>query len=66
MLIIFQICNKAIRDEVTSHHYLPNKRFDEASNILTRNIIFQSNKTNTEYIVVTSWTIYAHYIETID
>lgn len=60
------ICDKAIRDEGTSHHYLPYKKLVSASNVLTKNIISQSSKANIEYMVGTSWTIDTPYRETID
>ena len=59
------ICERAIRDEGTSHHYLPDEKYAYASNELTADLIEAIERKNIPYIKGTSWTTDAVYRETI-
>jgi len=59
------VCDKAIRDEGTSHHYIKPSKYAYASKNLTGKIKEILNKNNRKYIVGTSWTIDAPYRETV-
>jgi len=59
------VCEKAIRDEGTSHHYLKHSKYAYASKKITKDII-NSLKTNKQkYFIGKSWTIDAPYRETV-
>lgn len=59
------VCDRAIRDEGTSHHYLKYSKYSYASKKIT-NIIKESlKKFKHQYFLGTSWTIDAPYRETI-
>lgn len=60
------VCDKAVRDEGTSYHYLPPKRYSHASSELTLAIQKELKKQNIPYFTGTSWTTDAPYRETID
>ncbi len=59
------VCEKAIRDEGTSYHYLKPSKHAYASPIMTNKIKESLEKFQQEYFVGTSWTIDAPYRETI-
>jgi uridine phosphorylase len=59
------ICEKAIRDEGTSHHYLKGSKYSYASKKTTQKIKKAFDKHNQKYFVGTSWTIDAPYRETV-
>ena len=59
------ICEKAIRDEGTSYHYLKPSKYAYASKEMTNKIKKSFNKLKQKYFVGTSWTIDAPYRETI-
>jgi len=59
------VCEKAIRDEGTSYHYLKPSKYAYASKVLTEKIKKFLNTSGQKYIVGTSWTIDAPYRETI-
>lgn len=59
------ICNKAIRDEGTSHHYLKNSKYAFASKKMTNKIEKSLENLKQKYFVGTSWTIDAPYRETV-
>jgi len=59
------VCEKAIRDEGTSHHYLKSEKYAYPSPILTGKMIDNLSKVNKKYTVGTSWTIDAPYRETV-
>lgn len=59
------VCNRAIRDEGTSYHYLKHSKYAYASKELTKKIEECLQKLGQKYIVGTSWTIDAPYRETI-
>lgn len=59
------ICEKAIRDEGTSHHYLKNSKYAFASRGITNKIRESLEKFKQDYFVGTSWTIDAPFRETV-
>lgn len=59
------VCEKAIRDEGTSHHYLRPSKYAYASKGITNKIKKSLEKFKQKYFVGTSWTIDAPYRETI-
>jgi len=59
------VCEKAIRDEGTSHHYLKPSKYAYASRSLTQKIEQVLLGNNEKYVVGTSWTIDAPYRETV-
>ncbi len=59
------VCEKAIRDEGTSHHYLKHSKYAYASKDMTNRIKKSLDKFKQKYFVGTSWTIDAPYRETV-
>ena len=59
------VCEKAIRDEGTSHHYLKPSKYAYASKDMTQKIKNSLDKFKQKYFVGTSWTIDAPYRETV-
>lgn len=59
------ICNRAIRDEGTSYHYIKPSKYAYASKDLTNKIKSSFEKFKEKYFIGTSWTIDAPYRETI-
>ncbi len=59
------VCERAIRDEGTSHHYLPPARHAHASVPLTIRLRAALDGAGREHRVGTTWTIDAPYRETI-
>ena len=59
------VCNRAIRDEGTSHHYLKHTKYAQASKEMTSKIEMALKKLGQKYIIGTSWTIDAPYRETV-
>ena len=59
------VCDRAIRDEGTSHHYLPPDTYAHASPAATARLVDALQATGTPHSVGTSWTIDAPYRETI-
>ncbi|WP_287583568.1 nucleoside phosphorylase [Candidatus Borrarchaeum sp.] len=59
------ICDKAIRDEGVSHHYIKSSKYSFASKTLTKKIEEALTRFNLEYSVGTTWTIDTPYRETI-
>ncbi len=59
------VCDRAIRDEGTSHHYLPNSKYAHASEDMTRKIKDSLDRQGQKYLTGTSWTTDAIYRETI-
>jgi uridine phosphorylase len=59
------ICDKALRDEGTSHHYLKPAKYAHASAAITARIICALDASGREYHIGTSWTIDAPYRETV-
>ena len=58
------VCEKAIRDEGTSHHYLPYSKYAYPSKKLLEKLLLHLNKTNTPYKLGPSWTTDAFYRST--
>jgi uridine phosphorylase len=59
------VCNRAIRDEGTSHHYLPAARHAIASPALTARAQVALDARGVPYTTGTSWTVDAPYRETV-
>ncbi|GKZ12225.1 nucleoside phosphorylase [Haladaptatus sp. T7] len=60
----FIVCDKAIRDEGTSHHYAESEKFAHASESLTDETIGLLRERDERFHVGPSWTIDAMYRET--
>ncbi len=58
------ICNKAIRDEGTSLHYLPHEKYAYPDKHLTEALMSCLKRNNISYKVAPTWTIDAPYRET--
>jgi uridine phosphorylase len=58
------ICDRAIRDEGTSHHYLPVEKYAFSSPELTENLCTAFERKGISYSKGTSWTTDAPYRET--
>lgn len=58
------VCEKAIRDEGTSHHYLKHSKYAYTSKEMTNKIKESLEEFKQKYFVGTSWTIDAPYRET--
>jgi len=59
------VCNKAIRDEGVSYHYLKSEKYAYPSQILLKKMINTLEEKNLIYEVGTTWTIDAPYRETL-
>ncbi len=59
------VCNRAIRDEGTSYHYIPSEKYSHPSQRLNQKIEETIEKMGLEYNCGTSWTTDAPYKETI-
>lgn len=59
------VCDKAIRDEGASHHYLKPEKFAFASILMVDKIKKSLGKLGQKYLVGPSWTIDAPYRETL-
>jgi len=60
------VCNRAIRDEGTSHHYLKKSKYAYPSKIMTKRIIDGLTEQKQNYSIGTTWTIDAVYRETVE
>lgn len=60
------VCERAIRDEGTSHHYLADEKYAHASSVLTENLCQIIDKKGISFIKGTSWTTDAVYRETVE
>ena len=60
----FIVCDKAIRDEGTSHHYIESSKYAHASESLTDDTIGLLREREESFHVGPSWTIDAMYRET--
>lgn len=58
------VCDRAIRDEGTSHHYLPNNKYALPNLFLTKKIAKYFDKKKVKYKRAATWTIDAPYRET--
>lgn len=59
------VCDRAIRDEGTSHHYLRPSKYSYASPAMTKTICGALEARKRKYTLGTSWTIDAPYRETV-
>lgn len=59
------VCDRAIRDEGTSHHYLEHSKHAFASSEMTGKIVESLEKRRQKYTIGTSWTIDAVFRETV-
>jgi len=59
------VCERAIRDEGTSHHYIKPSKYASSSKQLTKKLEMTLDELGQPYIRGTSWTIDAVYRETI-
>ncbi len=59
------VCEKAIRDEGVSHHYLAPEKYAHPSRTMTEKIKASLNGKNLPFHAGTSWTIDAPYRETV-
>ena len=59
------LCDRAIRDEGTSHHYLPTEKYVHSSKNLTERLGNSLSKLGKPFKTGTTWTIDAPYRETI-
>jgi uridine phosphorylase len=62
----FVVCDKAIRDEGVSHHYLPPEKYSYPSPALTEKLKQELEKLSIPYRIGTTWTIDAIYRETVE
>ena len=60
------LCDRAIRDEGTSHHYSPAEKYALPSPELTENLCTAFERKGIQYSKGTSWTTDAPYRETIE
>ncbi|HEX6303385.1 MAG TPA: nucleoside phosphorylase [Anaerolineales bacterium] len=58
------ICNRAIRDEGTSHHYLPPSKYIQASDELVERLANKIKNRGRDLAIGTTWTTDAPYRET--
>jgi uridine phosphorylase len=58
------VCNRAIRDEGASHHYLPPAKYVEADGALVNELIEAIRARGAQCMVGTTWTTDAPYRET--
>jgi uridine phosphorylase len=59
------VCDRAIRDEGTSHHYIKHSKYSYASKDMTGRIRSVLEKNKVVYDIGSSWTIDALYRETV-
>jgi uridine phosphorylase len=60
------ICEKAIRDEGTSHHYLPPTKYIHAPRRMTNKLQHHLKKAELPYLIGSSWTTDRLYHQTMD
>ena len=60
------VCNKALRDEGTSHHYLPHRLYAFPHRPLTRHLQKNLTAMGYSFTVGPTWTIDAPYRETVE
>lgn len=60
------VCNRAIRDEGVSHHYLPSQKYIHPDQAFTQYMKEAIEKTGSACRVGTTWTTDAPYRETLD
>jgi len=62
----YVICDKAIRDEGTSHHYFKPNKYSYPSERVTKKMIEVVQNLDLDYTIGTTWTIDAPYRETYE
>ena len=60
------VCERAVRDEGVSHHYLPPGKFALSAPGLTSRLVRELRSGDVEYSVGSSWTIDTPYRETVE
>lgn len=60
------VCNEAIRDDGTSHHYLPPARTIQASPVLAEGLVSELSNLGSTCSLGTTWTTDAPYRETLE
>jgi uridine phosphorylase len=60
------VCDRAIRDEGTSHHYLPDEKYAHSSKELTAGLVTAIEERRIRFRIGTSWTTDAVYRETVE
>jgi uridine phosphorylase len=60
------LCERAIRDEGVSHHYVPSAKHAEASEALTAELAQELRRANLTFSTGCSWTIDTPYRESVD
>ncbi|MFX0021213.1 MAG: nucleoside phosphorylase [Candidatus Hermodarchaeota archaeon] len=60
------ICDRAIRDEGTSHHYLKYEKYSYGSKKMVKKLCDVMEKLQIDFTIGTTWTIDAPYRETYD
>lgn len=60
------ICEKAVRDEGTSHHYLPPTKYIHAPRRMTNKLLTLTKKSNIPHHVGSSWTTDSFYRQTAE
>ena len=60
------LCEKAIRDEGTSHHYLPPSRYIHAPRRMTNELLSLLKKGNVPHFIGSSWTTDSFYRQTAE
>lgn len=58
------VCNRAIRDEGASHHYLPAAKYIDANSMLVNELVSAIRARGAQCVVGTTWTTDAPYRET--
>jgi uridine phosphorylase len=61
----FVLCEKAIRDEGVSHHYVSSEKYAYPSTELTEKLATSMKKEGIDFVTGTTWTIDAPYRETV-
>jgi uridine phosphorylase len=59
------VCDKAIRDEGTSHHYLKHEKYSYSSEKVIKKLTAVLENMNLDFLIGTSWTTDAPYRETL-
>lgn len=62
----FVICDKAIRDEGSSYHYIKPEKYAYPSKSITKKLVEVAKELDLEYKIGTSWTVDAPYRETYE
>lgn len=60
------VCEKAVRDEGTSHHYLPQTKYIHAPRRMTNKLQNHLKKAEVPYLVGSSWTTDSFYRQTAE